>query len=101
MIGSFWNLCRACPSMPVDKLANALVLSSTAEDGEIEVRISNPITYKWEILIGLVVCYSFTPSTGALTNGTNILGRDRKWCEGRLKPCLLQPVEAAYRQLGV
>ncbi|KAJ0171039.1 hypothetical protein K1T71_013238 [Dendrolimus kikuchii] len=20
MIGSFWNLCRACPSMPVDKL---------------------------------------------------------------------------------
>nr|CAD7268792.1 unnamed protein product [Timema shepardi] len=85
MIGSFWNLCRACPSMPVDKLANALVLSSTAEDGEIEVRIS----------------VGFTPSTGALTNGTNILGRDRKWCEGRLKPCLLQPVEAAYRQLGV
>lgn len=20
MIGSFWNLCRACPSMPVDKV---------------------------------------------------------------------------------
>ncbi|CAG2057198.1 unnamed protein product [Timema podura] len=42
----------------------------------------------------------FTPSTGAHTNGTNTLGRDRKWCEGRLKPCLLQQVEAAYK-LGV
>lgn len=21
MIGSFWNLCRACPSMPVDKVS--------------------------------------------------------------------------------
>nr|CAD7411567.1 unnamed protein product [Timema cristinae] len=68
--------------------------------GLLELHFESPITYKWKILIGLVVCYSFTPSTGAHTNGTNTLGRDRKWCEGRLKPCLLQPVEAAYKQLG-
>lgn len=27
MIGSFWNLCRACPSMPLDKV-NMIILSS-------------------------------------------------------------------------